>query len=76
MVRLIIMLIAGILFLALGVRSLIIPGLSYLLIAGYFLTGTGLLLYAWLLRKNGKGAMAAAIVFIIGFILTITGNFL
>jgi hypothetical protein len=76
MVRIIIMFAAGTLFLAFGVRYLMTPGFNYLLVAGYFLAGAGLLLYAWLLRKTGKRNIFAAIVFIIGFILTVTGNFL
>lgn len=76
MVRLIVMFVAGLLFLAIGVRSLSFPNANYVLTAGNFLTGFGLILYAWFLRKNGKGNLAAAIVFIVGCILTVTGNFL
>lgn len=75
MVRIVIMFAAGVLFLALGIRNLTLPEFNYLLIAGYFLAGAGLILYAWLLRKTGKGNIAAAIVFVVGFILTITGNY-
>ena len=76
MVRLIVMFAAGFIFLAMGIRNLSFPNVNYLLIAGNLLTGFGLILYAWLLRKNGKGNMAAAAVFIVGCILTVTGSFL
>jgi hypothetical protein len=75
MVRIIIMFAAGILFLGLGVRNLTLPVQNYLLIAGNFLAGLGLLLYAWTLRTTGKGNIVAAIIFIAGFILTIAANY-
>jgi hypothetical protein len=76
MVRIIVMFLAGFIFLAMGIRNLSLPNLNYVLIAGNLLTGFGLILYAWLLRQTGKGNIIAAIIFIVGCILTVTGNFL
>ena len=78
MVRIILVFAAAILLIALGVRSLTQPffGVQYLSTAGYFIAGAGLLFYGLMLRKNGKGNVVAIVIFIIGFILTIIGNFL
>jgi hypothetical protein len=75
MVRIILVFVGAVLLIALGVRSLIQPSANYLPIAGYFIAGAGLLFYGWQLRKNGKGNVIAIAIFIIGFILTIAGNY-
>jgi hypothetical protein len=76
MIRPTIMFVAGFVFLALGVRRLANSDAGYLLAAGNLLTGAGLLLYAWLLKKNGKSNVIAAGVFILGCILTVVASLL
>lgn len=75
MARIILVFAGAVLLLALGVRHLLMPGFDYLTVAGYFIAGAGLLSHGWLLRKNGKGHLVSIIIFIVGFILTIAGNY-